>query len=593
MPTIINGKVTYQGGEALPAVGSTAYNQAASGTIPYKTAGGQFSNDPSALTSPSSVVAPTNTSSAMSIPKGQTAVTQSSITPQIGSPALQNQPQPKSITTAKSVQGAPPGSPEKAAAEQVADMAKYFPQIHKSLTAGGGVSPDTGGAARTAIDTATTSIQSSAPQSAVDTSSVAETTDPVLAVLLKDRHDFQATQSSSLMDDYNSISSQLGLPAINTALMNIKNVMSGTEDDIRTEITKAGGFATESQVQGMVYARNKGLIKQATFLQEQKDSAQSQLDTLVGLDEKQRSLAQTRFDTMLGIDEKIATHEQLVHQNSVDQYNKTVDEIGYNGLALGTTTQQRRNIESVLGKPVGFLDNPPLTAKQVSEQLAQNRFVASEKNADRRLSIQLASANRASNMAEARQISLYSGVVNRTVSSLYPTGKSPIQTYNNSKQSINRLDVAYKLAVDPNNKNKAAPDLDLVDSYISIAKGGQQQITEGQVDVLLSGLGVKAKWDVATQKISGTGILDNGTRKSIYDATHGIFDGQKTLAVEGVNTINQRLRQEGVPDTMWFESPDQVDTTAGVDDSNPPQGNTMTSNGHVYQSDGTQWVLVK
>jgi len=554
-------------------------------------------NSRSNTTTPDNTTISGSSITGTSVPQGQTAVTVPSTTPQIGSPSLQGAPvqnqtpvaPPKSSTVT-------PGSPEAAKVQQVADMQKYFPQIHSSLTAGG-ASPDSGGAARTAIDKESNSIAGSQPVSAVDTSGVAPQTDPYIDLLMQERKDYASTQSTSLVDDYNTISSQLGLPAINTALMNIKNVMAGTEDDVRTEITKAGGFATESQVQGLVYARNKGLVKQAQFLQDQKDSAQGQLDTLVGLDEKQKSLAQTRFDTMLNLDTKIADHEQLVHQNAVDQYNKTVDEIGYNGLALGASPSQKRNIESALGKPAGFLDNPPLTAKQVSEQLAQNRFVVSEKNADRRLSIQLASANRASDMAAAREISLYSGIVNKTVSSLYPSGKSPIQTYNNSKQSINRLDVAYKLASDPNNTNKAAPDLDLVDSYISIAKGGQQQITEGQVDVLLSGLGVKAKWDVATQKITGTGILDNGTRKSIYDATHGIFDGQKTLADEGVQTINGRLQQEGVPDTMWFTSADQVDTTAGVDNTNLPADTTTvmkdsSGTSHVYKSDGNGgWVL--
>lgn len=578
---------TFKAGQALPPVGSAAYKaaQSSSGSGTYNPSTGELTVNNQPAIQPTSAVSGASATSSLDSAAPST-------TPQTGSPTLQGATLPvqSSVNQTSKVSSAPPGSSQAAATKQVSDMAKYFPQAHATLSASGTSSPDTGGAARTAIDGTVSGIQSSEPVTATDTSPVAPQTDPIISMLMEDRRSYQETQSSSLADDYNSISNQLGLPAINTALMNIKNVMSGTEDDIRTEITKAGGFATESQVQGMVYARNKGLIKQATFLEDQKTNAQNQLDTLVGLDEKQKSLAQTRFDTMLNIDEKIATHEQLVHQNAVDQYNKTVDEIGYNGLSLNTTPQQRRNIESALGKPVGFLDNPPLTFKQVSEQLAQDRFVASEKNADRRATLQIAAFNRAGDLAAAREASLYSGVVNKTITSLYPSGKSPIQTYNNSKQSINRLDVAYNLATDPNNKNKGAPDLDLVDSYISIAKGGQQQITEGQVNVLLSSLGITAKWDVATQKVTGTAILDNGTRKSIYDTTHGIFDGQKSLAEEGVTNINQRLQQEGVPDTMWFTSPDQVDTTAGVDQSNPPQGTTTTIGGRVYMSDGTQWV---
>lgn len=512
------------------------------------------------------------------------------VAPQTAQPTPTNAPTPPAVIST-------PDQAKQAGAYDAVNGTGAFARAQKYrgfvASKGNSTAPTTGGGAKTAIDNHASAYNEQAPQqpAPTDVAIVNAAIDPIVQQYQDDRKAYEDQQKTSLVDDYKTISAQLGIPAIDASLLNIKNIMAGTEDDVRTEITKAGGFATESQVQGMVYARNKGLIKQAQFLQDQSTSAHEQLTTLVGLDEKQQTMAQTRFDTLLNLDDKIAQHTELIHKNAVDAYNNTITEIGYNGLALGMSPAQKRATEIALQKPAGFLDNPPLTSKQVSEKLAQDRFIVSEKNADRRFTQQLAATTRANDLAKAREISLYSGVVNKTIAGLYPTGKSPIQTYNNSSQSINRVNEAYKMSTDPNNKNKAAPDLELIDSYISIAKGGQQQITEGQVNVLLSGLGIKAKWDVTTQKITGTGSLDNGTRKSIYDLTHKIYDGQGKLATDAVSTINQRLTQQGVPETMLFTSPTEVDTNAHTDESNPPTGQTTTMNGKVYVSDGNQWVL--
>ena len=70
----------------------------------------------------------------------------------------------------------------------------------------------------------------------------------------------------SFVDLYGQLQKEQGLPALNMELANIQNIMDGTEDDIRNEITAVGGFATESQVQALTAARNKTLLKQANNL---------------------------------------------------------------------------------------------------------------------------------------------------------------------------------------------------------------------------------------------------------------------------------------------------------------------------------------
>ena len=72
--------------------------------------------------------------------------------------------------------------------------------------------------------------------------------------------DSQKTRESSV-DEYKRLAGSLGLEEINTELMNMERIISGTDDDIRDEITKSGNFATESQVVALGASRNKQLIK--------------------------------------------------------------------------------------------------------------------------------------------------------------------------------------------------------------------------------------------------------------------------------------------------------------------------------------------
>lgn len=380
------------------------------------------------------------------------------------------------------------------------------------------------------------------------------------------------THTTSLTEDYKSIASSLGIDTLNTQLMNVSNIINGTPDDIRAEVTKAGGFMSESQVQALSAARNKVLIQQANMLQEQITTKTNTLNTLIGLDEKDKANADAHIESATNLTKSLIDIQSSMNKNTTDNYQKIVTNVGYQGLAsaLKSDPYSLSLAEKSLGLPTGTLSNP--TALKSLETYRQQSLA----QAGTRININSGTAN-------ALEMSRYSTIVNSTIKTLYPTNKNPIQLYNNSSQVINRVDEAAKLSLDPKVKDKAAPDLDLIDAYVSIARGGQQ-ITEAQVDTLLAGLGVKAKFDVGTQKIIGTGTLDNGTRKSLATLSHKIYDGQKKLADEAVGTINNRLTQLRVPQEFQFASPNEVPTDVAPQNStsNAGPGSTIFYNGQQY-----------
>ncbi len=161
---------------------------------------------------------------------------------------------------------------------------------------------------------------------------------------------------------FNDVNNPAGLPGESLSqeqmkAMNIKNIMDGTEDDIRTEIGKAGGFATESQVQALSTARNKTLLKQAQVLQQSMALKQDYVDQLMQFSEKDRAQVEKEVDRKLGLTEKLADIQDKITSAAADNYQKVVDKVGYSGLysSLKGDPQAVKYAEQSLGLSAGSL----------------------------------------------------------------------------------------------------------------------------------------------------------------------------------------------------------------------------------------------
>lgn len=167
----------------------------------------------------------------------------------------------------------------------------------------------------------------------------------------------QENQRTSLVDTYNTMLKDSGIQGIDTDLLNMKNVIDGTEDDIRTEVTKAGGFATDSQVIALSNARNKQLIKNYNSLLETRNTKQQYLDTMMNLTQEDRQAADQKFETQLNFGLKISELNQTMKQNAIDTLDRTAKTIGWDGVYQATqgNPQMIAQIEKTYGLPAGSL----------------------------------------------------------------------------------------------------------------------------------------------------------------------------------------------------------------------------------------------
>lgn len=166
-------------------------------------------------------------------------------------------------------------------------------------------------------------------------------------------------QSSTLLQDYKKLYKQSGLDEINEELIDADTVINGTEDDIRREITTAGGFGTESQVQAMSLARNKGLLTRYNQLVQMKTDATNQLNTLSQLNQQDKQMAQTRLNTQINAMFSMANFQQQAQNNTREAFNSMVNRVGYAGAyqAYSQNPQQLAYIEKIAGLGTGGLQN--------------------------------------------------------------------------------------------------------------------------------------------------------------------------------------------------------------------------------------------
>lgn len=227
---------------------------------------------------------------------------------------------------------------------------------------GGSAAPDTGADARSAISSYN---QNQPPPPPTQADPVTEAIAGAITQYQNDVSSLNGYEGTvqSIASYQNQVSSQLGIPELQTQDMNIKTIMSGSEDDIRSEISSTGGTATESQVEAMAVTRNKVLVKQATNIENQLSIAQNSLQMSVSAFQGDQANALTSFKDKVSNDSNILSVYQSIQQNNASNLNRIVSNTGYSGLAKvllasdpsGTSLT---SAEGALGLPAGSLTNP-------------------------------------------------------------------------------------------------------------------------------------------------------------------------------------------------------------------------------------------
>lgn len=175
----------------------------------------------------------------------------------------------------------------------------------------------------------------------------------------------------SLQDEYNQLRDQYQLPEMQASLMNMNNIMTGTTDDIRSEITKGGGTATESQVQAMSTARNNVILKQYNALNTQYTAAQNNVQAMMQYATQDQATQLQREQMTASITTSMASVQNQMMQMGLtmqsqarDAAQNIVTNTGYKGLAGSASgnPQMLSYYENILGLSPGTLSDPSALA---------------------------------------------------------------------------------------------------------------------------------------------------------------------------------------------------------------------------------------
>lgn len=167
-------------------------------------------------------------------------------------------------------------------------------------------------------------------------------------------------------------------------MLDLKKIMDGNEDAIRAEITKAGGFATEQQVQAMTTARNKVLLQQASYLQDSMALKQDYIDHLMNFTEKDRAAVEKEVDRKLGLEQMQIDLQDKMTNAAQSNYQNIIKTNGFQGLytALSGNPTAIAAAEKTLGLPSGSLQKEAALEAQATadKNQANLQFVSGTAN---------------------------------------------------------------------------------------------------------------------------------------------------------------------------------------------------------------------
>ncbi len=142
----------------------------------------------------------------------------------------------------------------------------------------------------------------------------------------------ELAKQPTLVDTYKKYLKDSGIKELDTELLNAKNIIEGTEQDIRNEVSAAGGFATDSQVQALANARNVSLIKNYNNLVNERSQRQEYLTTMMGLAQQDRAYASQNADRQMQFDTQLLNYRDKFVNNTQEKFKFLMTTIGADGV---------------------------------------------------------------------------------------------------------------------------------------------------------------------------------------------------------------------------------------------------------------------
>lgn len=455
--------------------------------------------------------------------------------------------------------------------------------------------------------------------------------------LFQDYKDFNDSnaQKETLTSEYDRLTKEAGLPELNTQLMNMKNVIDGTETDIRNEITKAGGFATESAVLALTGARNKTMIQNYNNLLDTKNNATNQINTMIGLSQQDRQYAQDQFQNKLQLDQQIIDYGNKMQANATSAYQKIIDAPGYGYKALYDSTGGDAHtvdlVEKTLGLQPGQLSqlsnsansnsqwgqtyslggnivqknnqtgeirtvvsggssgsgtgagstSDPQTQAWVTSILNGNSTMQQVPNAYRN-AVAMAMANAPADSYSPLAASRFANAANKIVANYKDL--PAYQLTAGGQVYLGRIDAALKTP-------GSVSDQDLLDSLTKLNTGGNA-ISDAQVKIITDGKSLSDWKNTIANKFSTGGVLSDTQRQQIQTIAKAIFDSYKKQyqpiydkAVAQMDAAGIPKAFQNLPDLNNLSQQSQ-DIQTSTPSSLPPDIQTKLSSNLSFSSDG-------
>ncbi len=383
-------------------------------------------------------------------------------------------------------------------------------------------------------------------------------------------------QTTSLMQDYQKLSKQVGLDEINQELIDADTVINGTEDDIRNEIQTAGGFGTESQVQAMSLSRNKSLLKRYNQLVQMKTDATNQLNTLSSLNAQDKQMAQTRLNTQISTMFQLANFRQQSLNNVQEQSRWLTQTMGADGVynAYKNDPRQLSFLEKSLGIAPGGMET-------LAAQAAKDRALdINLKQA------QLDSANRA-NRPSTPNMQFVSGTANQPAGMFNPaTGEfKPLQSGATTSpgalaQSQGQIDLTNNILKDRYLGAAVGPNMASRLSFSNIFTGGRTNFV-ANVEQLRQQLTLQ---NLQSAKANGA------TFGALSDSELQLLSGSATkLGNALLKDGNGNVTGYRLGETAFRNELDKINNFAKLD--YVLKGGDLSSVGIVEHPDGTLWTM--
>ena len=360
--------------------------------------------------------------------------------------------------------------------------------------------------------------------------------------------------TQSFKDEYAKLTAEQGIPALQMELMNMKNIMDGTEDDIRTEITKAGGFATESQVAALSGARNKVLLKQATNLQNQLALKEDYVDRLMEFSQLDRAEVEKQVDRRLNLTGKLADIQDKITSAAKDNYKNIVNAVGFGGLAkmFQGDPKAQQFAEMSLGLPFGSLSDPELFAqssvydKDAPSIVKEYQYAQAQgyqgsfsdyqnEDANRKRSVTNVNVG-AGGLTPSQQITVASGL------------RDDVRVDPDVKDFIAIRD-GYQRVKTGSTLNSGPGDLALIFGYMKMLDP-TSVVREQEFSNAEQAVGLVQKYqNVPDRFVRGTRLTEEG-RKFFVQAAEQLYNAKKTSYDSAIKFYNDTASAYGVSPTL-------------------------------------------